>query len=797
MGGVGRILGNGGDRELEWGLVIAQAWSRLADVPGLGRSKLKPGRFARDGSPVGEGGVSRMEAYPFADSDRDYLAERLGLPEGSESVRRTREHIAAVLEVYETALGVWGGDDEDGEGVFNGRISGLLRVAHAGAVACYLVAEFFGGWIEEEGRFRPEGEPSLWDNQPTEDDRWTLSDGPEVAAGSPGLIAVQPKRLRDLFVRWQGERSLAAAVASANGTIRDAIRRTTREIVRRAGEPARADDAEQNMKVPAAERFDAITAVHREVARGLLEDAGARFALARTLSGVRRQGPLSRFNTGGVDLEDAARAAELVKATLDARKSARAVWLLTSAWDLPPMRAEDGDTAEHTPENCCLLPWPHAAADCPEHAWSSRVVREAQKALDAASDSADLCIDLARFILSNPDRVDEVVPRLFGLSASALRGDWKDVPDWAWKPGEGVDTKTLAGRIASAADTCLAALTVVIDQPYTDAYSNECAEIGRLARSVVFDCGLVSEEVQQPPAAAGGESKATAPLTAGDESLRRELEQEDLGKAESEARYRRNAIIVARGGVVPGMAMSKAYRSVSRWAADRLNDVLAEAAAGAVAEAIGPAGVKAVTAPLRQKGRKSPALPAWSDLSALKWRFASGRVKTDPVAEVSAGTGMPKETVRAIVEDAKAKAADSLLSDPEVRAKVTEILRRTLRPLDTPAHTALALVAELCLNASQTQSGGSNHALALPPNVWLLWGAVQVAEAAGLSATENEAPLGKDTFARQVVEWIRGVQMLDRGHALKLLDPHVMAVRKALKSDLRPTRPVFVSAEHP
>ncbi|WP_146203765.1 hypothetical protein [Azospirillum sp. TSO5] len=817
--------------------MIAEAWSRLEDVPNLGRSKLKPGRYARDGSRVEKSGVSRMEAYPFADSDRDYLAERLGLPEGSESVRRTREHIAAVMEVYETALGIWKASDEAGEdkdAEINGPVSGLLEIAHDSTAAALLLANLCGGWIEEEGRDRPDGEASCWDAQPDDDDEWVLGRGPSGSVGTPERIAALPKRQREVFARWDGPQDLRDAVAAATGTIRDAIRRakesvggpqlrkarekTTeiwkaeKERVLKAWEEEKAKGIDlpkpklpRRPTIPPGEEFKVIDDLHWDMLRGVLEYVGARHAFAKLLAKTRRRGPLSRFNLNGLDRDDFGQAAELVRAVLDSRKTARAVGLLTNVWKLPPMRSEDHDRDEHTPETCDLLPWPHAPEDCPEHKWSSRVVGAAQTVLDEATDNANLCIGLAKLVVYNtPNRVDDILPRLFGLSAAALRGNWgwdrqnakpedqSDYPDWAWKPGVGVDTEAVARRLGSAADVCHAAMTMIKKPAHTKVYSDEMARVGHLARSVVFECGLVSEEVPQPPKAKGQRKPTSrADMTAGDKEISLQIKREERAEHIAEDARRKSVIIVARGGVVPGMAMSKAYQSVSRWATNCLNEVLAEAATSAVADAIGPAGVKAVMAPFRKKGRTNSSVPIWSDHDELKRRFASVRVKIDPSEEVAAATGMPLETVRAIVEDAKARAADGLLSDPEVRAKVTEILRRTLTPLDTPPHKALALVAELCLNASQTQSGGSNYALALPANVWLMWGAIQVAEAAGLPVTDDKAPLGKDTFAWKVVDWIRGARLMDHGHAPKISGPHTIAVGKVLKSDRRPKRSVF------
>ena len=855
MGGVGRILGNGGDRELERGLVIAEAWSRLADVPGLGRNKLIPGLYARDGSRLKEEekkkkvGVSRMEANPFAANDRDDLADELGLPEGSKSVCRLREHIAAVWHVYETALGIWGAADEDGGNKIaelNGPVSGLLEIAHDSAAAAFLLADLCGGWIEEEGRFRPDGEASCWEVHPSDDDEWILGRGPSGSVGTQERIAALPKRQREVFARWDGPQDLRDAVAAATGTIRDAIRRAKESVggaqLRKAREKTtkiwkaekqrilkvwEAEKAKgidlpkprlpRRPTIPPGEEFKVIDDLHWDMMRGVLEHVGARHAFAKLLAKTRRRGPLSRFNLNGLDRDDFGQAAELVRAVLDSRKAARAVGLLTDVWKLPPMRSEDHDRDEHTPETCDLLPWPHAPEDCPVHEWSSRVVRAAQTVLDEATDNANLCIGLAKLVVYNtPDRVDDILPRLLGLSAAALRGNWgwnrqnvkpedqPDYPDWAWKPGVGVDTEAVARRLSSAADVCHAAMTMIKKPAHTRAYSDETAKIGRLARSVVFDCGLVNEGVPQAPGAAGGESKALAPLTAGDESLRREFEQEGRGKAESEARYRRNMITVARGGVVPGIAMSKACQSVSRWATNSLDEVLAEAATSAVADAVGPAGVKAVMAPIRNKGRTNSSRAIWSDHDELKRRFASVRVKIDPSEEVAAATGMPLETVRSIVEDAKARAAEDLLSDPEVRTKVTEILRLTLTPLDTPPHKALALVTELCLNASQTQSGGANQALTLPADVWLLWGAGLVGYAAGLRVWGGRAACGEGAPARQVVKWILEAHLMDHdcakyarlrdnGRDFMVHSRHTGVVDNVLKSDRCPKRPVFVA----
>lgn len=853
MGGVGRILGNGGDRELERGLVIAEAWSRLADVPGLGRNKLIPGLYARDGSRLKEEekkkkvGVSRMEANPFAANDRDDLADELGLPEGSKSVCRLREHIAAVWHVYETALGIWGAADEDGENKIaelNGPVSGLLEIAHDSAAAAFLLADLCGGWIEEEGRFRPDGEASCWEVHPSDDDEWILGRGPSGSVGTQERIAALPKRQREVFARWDGPQDLRDAVAAATGTIRDAIRRAKESVggaqLRKAREKTtkiwkaekqrilKAWEAEKakgidlpkprlprRPTIPPGEEFKVIDDLHWDMMRGVLEHVGARHAFAKLLAKARCRGPLSRFNLNGLDRDDFGQAAELVRAVLDSRKAARAVGLLTDVWKLPPMRSEDHDRDEHTPETCDLLPWPHAPEDCPVHEWSSRVVRAAQTVLDEATDNANLCIGLAKLVVYNtPDRVDDILPRLFGLSAAALRGNWgwdrqnakpedqPDYPDWAWKPGVGVDTEAVARRLSSAADVCHAAMTMIKKPAHTKAYSDEKARVGHLARSVVFECGLVSEEVPQPPKAKGQRKPASrADMTAGDKEISLQFKREERAEHIAEDARRKNAITVARGGVAPGVTMSKAGRSIWRQAAKGLQDMLAEAAANAVADAIGPAGVKAAMAPFREKGRTNSAMLVWSDHAGLKWRFNSAKVKK-PEVEVAAGTGMPVETVWAIAEEARIRAAAALLSDPEVRVKVDEILRRTLTSLDTPPHMVLALVVKLCQNASQTQSGGANHALTLSADVWLLWGAVQVAEAAGLPVSGGRVPFGEGAFARQVVKWILEAHLMDHdcakyarlrdnGRDLMVHSRHTGVVDNVLKSDRCPKRPVF------
>ncbi|KJS38095.1 MAG: hypothetical protein VR70_10910 [Rhodospirillaceae bacterium BRH_c57] len=446
----------------DWGRTVAEAWRRLlpstvagGDGKGFGRVTLS--RKSRDAHGESGGSHAVLDTWPFVSTDSgiDRLAEKFGHQAGSEGASEVRRWAASVLEVWEATCEVWG---SDGERVSMARVNAVVEAAHAASLAASAVAIGFGDWINEEGRFSPEGGESWWDG---DFDGWTMV-GPSPA--SEGFeTAGFPWGVRRFLSRLSERHDLADAIAAANAEI-----------------GSRSHLWKDNPPLPGS--------VEWEEARALLETGAVRVAVADIMwankGKVRGGKGLARFNR-----VNPMRVLALAEKALALRWGGRAASLLLARYDLQPLTAMDTETLlipDLDPETGEDIVVVVEGRRDPEG--GSEEVAEA--IFERAVAQADAALAMAAFVLGNRDRRRQCMERLFGLSAEALSGEWSHVPAFAWQRGRGVRTRYLEHLLPGVERAARSAKTLVSPDPSPE-YSEAMASKGANAAIALVACGLI------------------------------------------------------------------------------------------------------------------------------------------------------------------------------------------------------------------------------------------------------------------------------------------------------------------
>ena len=678
-------MAEGGNR---WGFDVAAAYAAMGrrGMEPLGGRFLKP-QWDEDGNRVRTGsGKGRLEVYPFVlpkrDGGHDELARLLGHPK---DMRRAREAVAHVWAVWEAALAVYG---PEGAKISWSDARRALKVVHAFAVGLAVLAEGFGRMVVDEGRWVPEVE----DGEPEPFPAWDAPEGTEwsllrslpadlALAGGFDLGGV-PFTLKKALSAWSDGKDLTATLELA-------------AKLPKTPKPGQADRLGLGEPVWDLVRHAVLRAPRPGSGEGRLAAAADRRA-AETLDDVRTE-----------------LLVDLVLGSLSALDGGLPSTPRATVSDLIPYKEADGKFAFAPAEIPLDETVSRFAFEVAEIPMDDTVSRDADSRLASAGSDLGHVMALARFVFGNLDRIRSegwaaAYGRLLGLSSKAVRGEWTDVPGWAWKAGAGFDPDivlSVADRVETAAR---GALDTIGKQAEEEGYLEHMDEIRESAGSLMGAVAASAPERMPSDPLAWSETDAEAVWQTLPAFVRTEI---------SELAAERGPVPLDAAGMFRRLSDLRTHDE-RKWKGDMAREAVCR-----IVEALGRSG------PLAGVPEKE-----FAKLEARVAEFRQGPgERTANLLAKNLHNAMKMAVKR--LSPAEAAGVLALLTDRETAALELGTL---------PPPEAVKRLADDCMLAKPSPGAAvSRKASAPPANVWLLWGCAEVCSMFGVpipEATAVEAP---------------------------------------------------------